>query len=199
MSRRVSLRIRYDPRSGLVLVSALALLVASLVAYPAWGQRMAAASGQEAFVIPPTTMRPYYLTKDPVSNAAQALTACAVGYHMASLWEILDPSRLTYNTALGAAQDDSGQGPPSFLGGLVRTGYGSDNGTTPGQANCNAWTSNNPSHYGTYVQLPRNWSVGSEDLNVWEVGITFCSTPVRVWCVGDHVIYLPLILRDYGS
>jgi hypothetical protein len=192
MSRRVNLRIRYDPRSGLVLVSALALLVASLVAYPAWGD-------PRALVVPSTTMRPYYLTKNPVSNAAQALTACAVGYHMASLWEILDPSRLTYNTALGAARDDSGQGPPSFLGGLVRTGYGSDNGTTPGQANCNAWTSNNPSHYGTYVQLPRSWSAGSGDTHVWEAGITFCSAPARVWCVADHLIYLPLILRDYGS
>jgi hypothetical protein len=192
VSRRVSLRIRYDPRSGLVLVPALALLVVSLVAYPAWGD-------PRALVVPSTTMRPYYLTKNPVSNASQALTACAVGYHMASLWEILDPSQLKYNTALGAGRDDSGQGPPSFLGGLVRTGYGSDDGTTPGQANCNVWTSNNPSHYGTYVQLPRSWSAGSGDTHVWEAGITFCSAPTRVWCVADHVIYLPLILRDYGS
>jgi hypothetical protein len=191
MSRRVSLRIHYDPRSGLVLVSALALLVVSLVAYPAWGD-------PRPLVVPSTTMRQYYLTKNPVSNATQALTACAVGYHMAAVWEILDPSRLKYNTALGAARDDSGQGPPSFLGGLVRTGYGSDDGTTPGQANCNAWTSNNPSHYGTYVQLPRSWSAGSGDTHVWEAGITFCSAPARVWCVADHVIYLPLILRDYG-
>ena len=36
--------------------------------------------------------RKFYLTKTE-HNGAQALSACAPGYHMASLWEIHDPTK----------------------------------------------------------------------------------------------------------
>lgn len=91
---------------------------------------------------------------------------CATGYHMASLWEMLDTTHRT----IGDQRDDSGYGPPAFLGGWVRTGYGSSAGTTAGMANCNAWTSNSSGDYGPYAQLPRSWTVGAQDIHVWEVG-----------------------------
>ena len=125
-----------QPHAGLVALLTLVLLVAALLAYLAWGQRETAASNLRAPLAASTGMRQYYLTEDPVSDATQALTACHSGYHMASLGEIVDPSNLKYNTTLGDTRDDSSQGPPAFLGGLVRTGYNSDNSTTAGQGNC---------------------------------------------------------------
>ena len=55
--------------------------------------------------------RQFCLTKTGF-NGSQALTACAAGYHMASLWEIFDTTVLRYNTALGLTKPDSGSGPP---------------------------------------------------------------------------------------
>ena len=43
--------------------------------------------------------REFYLTQLR-HLAGEATTACA-GFHMASMWEILDPSNLRYNTNLG--------------------------------------------------------------------------------------------------
>ena len=60
--------------------------------------------------------RKFYLTQTGFTGS-QALTACANGYHMASLWEILDPSNLRYNTTLGFTTQDSGFGPPSIARG----------------------------------------------------------------------------------
>ena len=56
--------------------------------------------------------RKFYLTKTEDYTGSQALSACASGYHMASLWEIFDTSNLRYDTALGASSTDSGSGPP---------------------------------------------------------------------------------------
>jgi hypothetical protein len=66
---------------------------------------------------PPTFGRPgnFYLTKT-THNGGQALTACAAGYHMASIWEIHDPSSLRYSTVYGFTEDDSGLGPPHGSG-----------------------------------------------------------------------------------
>ena len=36
-------------------------------------------------------------------DGSQALTACASGYHMASIYEIYDTSRLRYDTSLGVS------------------------------------------------------------------------------------------------
>jgi hypothetical protein len=80
------------------------------------------------------------LTKNS-ADGSQALTACAAGFHMASLWEIFDPSNLQYDGTLGRTNDDSGFGPPTadfFLnGGWVRTGFGSSATGAVGETNCN--------------------------------------------------------------
>jgi hypothetical protein len=53
--------------------------------------------------------RKFYVTKTTHSGA-QALSACAEGYHMASLREIFDTSNLRYDTELGGTTDDSEEG-----------------------------------------------------------------------------------------
>jgi hypothetical protein len=103
---------------------------------------------------------------------------------MASLWEILEPSSLRYDPVRGAQRGDSGQGPPS-TNGWVRTGYDAAAYDTAGQSNCNAWSSNSASDYGTWAGLPIDWTSG-QSIHVWKVGTLQCSIPIfRVWCVAD--------------
>src|SRR5262245_7913813 len=42
----------------------------------------------------------FYLSTDTF-DGAHALAACSQGFHMASLWEIFDPTNLKYDTTLG--------------------------------------------------------------------------------------------------
>jgi hypothetical protein len=168
---------------GLVVVLTLALLTAGFLGYLAWGREEVSASNLQAPLGSPAGMRQYYLTTS-TPNGAGASTACADGYHMASLWEILDTSNLKYNTTLGVARDDSGQGLPTDLAGWVRTGYDSSNISTPGMGNCNAWSSSDVSDYGTRAWLEEDWTLAQE-VHVWQVGNTTCNWPSLVWCVED--------------
>jgi hypothetical protein len=131
--------------------------------------------------------RAFYLTQtEHMGN--QVLTACAPGFHMASLWEIWDPSNLRYDTTLGFTGGDAGSGPPS-LGGWIRTG----NAAGPPiifdfQDNCVAWTSDgsvDPSHEGTRVTLTRVWDGTALRTHPWTATESLCSVPARVWCVED--------------
>jgi len=203
MGRMISIKIHYSHRPSLVSLLVLALLVLALLSYLAWGEGAAAASVPQASMAASVGMRQYYLTQNAYNGAA-ALSACQAGYHMASLWEIFDPSALKYNTDLGYTKADSGQGPPTSParsgGGWVRTGYDSDATNTPGQGNCNVWTSDSSGHWGTHVRLPLDWSL-EHDIYVWEVGITGCDFSEPVWCVADNFsndIYLPVILRNHS-
>jgi hypothetical protein len=107
-------------------------------------------------------IRGYYLTQGTY-DGNQALTACAAGYHMASLWEIHEPSNLRYDTALGLTGGDSGAGPPangaSDEWGWIRTGTAGAFGNPgfPGMANCGAWTDNATDNAGTVVGLSSAW------------------------------------------
>jgi hypothetical protein len=220
MSRKVSIRIHYHRRSGLVGLLAVTLLMASFLAFLAWNQREVAASGsQTSFnyaqdrpfdhardgpLAASVGLRGYYLTQSMYNGAnadgtdGNGAGVCADGYHFASLWEILAPSNLKYDTDLGVKRDDSGQGPPSYLGGWVRTGYAGGTSSIPGWGNCNAWTSNDSGHSGAYIYLPRDWTAGG-DIHVWEVSAPQCNLSGYVWCVADKVgtsVHLPLILRD---
>jgi len=137
----------------------------------------------------------YYLTPTTY-RGNNALTACERGYHMASLGEILDPSNLVYDTTVGYTLTDSGQGPPTSLAGWVRTGTASSGVNTPGQGNCLAWTSSSAANYGTLVNLPLDWTAGT-DIGPWDVTTGQCSSFHFVWCVRPPAhVYLPLILRN---
>lgn len=122
-----------------------------------------------------TEPRQFYLT---TSNTAGtfALSACADGYHFATLWEIIDPSNLVYNTQLGHTEADSGNGPPSGVSGMIRGG----------SSNCSNWTSDAPAGpFASTLALTDNWSVQDGKIqDIWEASSTGCSG-AQLWCVED--------------
>jgi hypothetical protein len=135
--------------------------------------------------------RKFYLTETK-HNGGQAKSACAEGYHMASIWEIHDPTNLRYNTELGFSTPDSGVGPPSgdifdddlaLPAGWVRTGGGFSTGTIPG-VNCFAWTDPAASG-GTLVYLERRWDVANAHtaISPWGSRVRPCNSNWHVWCV----------------
>jgi hypothetical protein len=132
---------------------------------------------------PPQRPRNFYLTKTE-HNGAQALSACAAGYHMASLWEIFDPSNLRYDTDLGFKSDDSGFGPPDNYG-WIRTGHSAATFTIPGVGNCNAWTSSDGGGSGSLAGLQPGWNHDGSITSPWTGDEVACSATVPVWCVQD--------------
>jgi len=172
-------------RSSIVILFVMASLAIVLVSYLAFGQREVGAASLQTSQAVSTSKRQFYLTKQTFWGS-EALTACATGYHMASLWEILDTSNLQYNTTLGFTRDDSGQGPVIGAGGWVRTGFSNDTSNTPGRGNCNGWTSSDSGDYGTVAYLPYlNWTTGG-DIGVWKTETDQCSASwYEVWCVED--------------
>ncbi|MGH9796338.1 MAG: hypothetical protein ACRD5G_16340 [Candidatus Acidiferrales bacterium] len=129
------------------------------------------------------TRRAFYLT--PLTyDGSQAVNACVAGYHMASMWEIMDPSNLRYETTLGATEADAGSGPPITLGAWIRTGRFAQTVSTGNLPNCNVWTSNSTTDYGTVVGLTDEWSgTAGRPLISWEKTNITCVTHGRVWCV----------------
>lgn len=128
------------------------------------------------------------------------LTACAAGYHMASLWEILDVSNLVYDYDHPAAkrQADSGFGPPSYWYGWVRTGYGSSDSGTTGTGNCHAWTSASSADHGVAIKLSNMWETAPGDILTWDATSFTCDYIGPVWCVVDiGAVYLPLVMRRH--
>lgn len=128
--------------------------------------------------------RAYYLSQLSVAGD-QALAACVSGFHMASLYEILDPSSLRYDTTFGVVTGDSGSGPPRNFG-WIRTGNVTQSSTTsiPGNANCNAWQTSSPDIYGSLVGLD-DWTNAAISIHPWRATSARCNSIVNVWCVED--------------
>jgi hypothetical protein len=140
-------------------------------------------------------IRGYYLTKSTITGS-KVLTACASGYHFASLWEILNTSDLHYNTALGRTNVNSGNGAPAISSrstfadaayGWIRTG-------APDDPNCINWTSSNAVDAGTAGSLqilgganPPQWIIDNSSSGQTAISCdgTAGGTPltVGVWCV----------------
>jgi len=186
MSGKITVRLTFD-RLGLQLL-ALTLVVLSLSGSVAWAQDdggSAGSGGPHAPLLQGGSGRRYYLTNGPYWDGDVADTACASGYHMASLWEILDVSNLVYNTDLGFTYgSDTGEGPPTGFAGWVRTGQSASGSIIPGTGNCQAWGSDDASDRGTYVVLPTDWTAGT-DIGPWSVGSMTCDSASFVWCVED--------------
>jgi hypothetical protein len=102
---------------------------------------------------------------------------------MASLWEIREPSALTYNTKLGFVTADSGSGPPANFSGWIRTGNISNTSTIAGSANCAVWSSNGSSDHGTNVFLSAFWTEAAVGISPWASENVQCSSTFHVWCV----------------
>jgi hypothetical protein len=142
--------------------------------------------------------RRYYLSQVAV-DGANALAACAPRFHMASLWEILDPSHLRYDTTRGRTRPDAGEGPPANDDdlGWIRTGENSGSvggGTDPentlaiGRVNCDAWTTNDPAAIGSAVILGHaRWTEihPTTYISPWVGAANSCATANPVWCVED--------------
>jgi len=135
--------------------------------------------------------RRFYLTQS-AHNGTQAVLACAVGFHFASMWELQDPSHLEYDVARGVTSPDAGLGPPTSLAeGWIRTGRASTSSNgRQGVDNCNAWSSS--SGQGTVAGLDTagNWlngwdTVPQSRVEPWDPDLQNCSDPKHVWCVED--------------
>jgi hypothetical protein len=133
----------------------------------------------------------YYLTSSLVSGT-YATFACWTGFHMASIFEILDGSNLQYSTGLPDALSDlvhldQGDGPPTLDFGWVRTGYDStaNPGTTqvPASVNCNNGTTRTDNDWGT-VARRYDKATDSQMYSEW-VGVSArqCNQSYHVWCV----------------
>jgi hypothetical protein len=204
---RVQFRVHYHRRVTLRALLTLGLLSVVLLVTLTVNRARAIASDAPSSPDATSGVRQYYLTRLLV-QVYEAPSACADGYHFASIWEIADPSALKYNTSLGLFGPDSGGGPPttiSFMGspftarGWVRTGFSYSVSDIPGQANCGNWVSNYSFYWGTTANLPSNWTGGGQDIGVWNVGVSTCDTNLWVWCVQDDSVwrvFLPLVLRN---
>jgi hypothetical protein len=128
----------------------------------------------------------FYLT-DANFTTDNALTACASGYHMSSLWEILDVSNLVYayNHPDAHVKADSGQGPPSGWYGWVRTGWNASTSATAGQGNCNNWTSTSSDDSKVAVRLTTAWETAPGDISTWDATSFTCNFTGPVWCIED--------------
>ncbi len=126
--------------------------------------------------------RRFYLTQNTV-NGAGPLSACDAGFHMASRWEIEDPSSLRYDTLRGFVYptSDQGVGPPAYAEGWVRTGFYVGTATGASFANCGFWT-NGSSGEGTLAQLLGG---APPPPNPWSLTSATCSSSRNVWCVED--------------
>jgi hypothetical protein len=199
MTSNTILRIRFDRAAHLPVLVILAVSAAVFWGYVAFRPDSVTASPSPLEVSSPVLIHNFYLTPS-IHNGASATSACASGYHMASIWEILDPSEMKYNPDLGFATDDSGYGPPTLASSAwVRTGFESNSSLIahPGQPNCNAWTSASGESDGTYVYLRQNWSTNPHWF-VWVTSTGRCTNTLRVWCVSDwpgNPIFLPLVKR----
>lgn len=139
-------------------------------------------------------LRRFYLTQATVKGAA-ALDACEPGFHMASFWEIREPSGLQYDAVLGYVSGDSGEGPPDNVSlsghtlGWIRTGNSSNNPghTLAGDANCLGWTSQSATEFGTRISLRSDWqpSMYSSVVHPWFALGVECDHLLPVWCVED--------------
>ena len=139
-----------------------------------------------AVFVPETLGWHFYVTYETYTTNT-ALAACSPGYHMASLWEILDVSHLTYdyNNPAAKTTDDSGFGPPDGWNGWVHTGYLSSGSTTTGQGNCLAWTSTDAANSGVSVELSNAWVTTPGSIGPWIATSFSCNYIGSVWCVGN--------------
>ena len=192
----IRLKLRCGSGSFPRLLAGLPLVLSLLFVSLTWAQFHGPTDSSAITPAVGSEMRQYYLTR-PAFMAHKVMTACAPGFHFASIWEIADPSNLIYNTELGLVAVDSGMGPPTAYkilnvvraAGWIRTGNTSSINEPPGQANCYGWLSDSTSSEGTTAFLPVDWTAGYQDLGMWEVGISTCRSERRVWCIQGNNLF----------
>jgi hypothetical protein len=133
-------------------------------------------SGRKRFFLTVTTQ---------AAGAAEG--ACGVGFHLASLWELREPSALEYDDARGLTTGDSGQGPPTTSYGWIRTGNDALGAfiDPPGEVNCLGGSSSSITNFGTAAALPVDWSAAPGPQSPWLVRTNTCNAAQRAWCAED--------------
>lgn len=198
---RVYLHSEAGPARRLPLVLAMLLVAGLLTGILGSGHPAMATGSVNNTATAAGVRRPSYYLTDLNYDADQALAACASGYHMASLWELLDVSTLiyAYDHPDAHTKDDSGQGPPAEWYGWVRTGWDSSASDIAGIGNCQAWTSTASSDYGSIARLDRNWTTSPTAAAPWDTRAFYCGGISPVWCMEtlDRIsqTFLPLVLR----
>lgn len=120
-----------------------------------------------------TGKRLYYLTIGTQSGAT-ADTACASGFHFASLWEIHDTTLVEYDTTRGLVPTATTQGPPFLTPGWIQ-GMGTS---------CNAWTSSSSAVTGSSAEIIQSSFLGGlEDVIPWDIDSQTCNQLLPSWCV----------------
>jgi len=129
----------------------------------------------------PPEGKSFYLTTTQ-HDGLNAPFACAAGYHMANIYEILDPTGLRYDMSFGATADDSGSGPPGSddFSGWVRGGRNVTANPSPHQFehSCQAYQSSDSELLGSQVFL-------SSVVAPWGYRERQCNLTFPVWCVSD--------------
>ena len=188
-AREITIDIQLSRRLAVALVVAFLAIAAAAWLLGDSSPARASDPGTPAAEISTTGMRRFYLTAMPIYDGDDLTSpfACEEGFHVASLWELLDLSNLAYYVGGNSAiNPDQGSGPPTARQGWVRTGYVNDTGTTPGQANCYSWTSASPDDNGTRAQIPALWNDPSDqDVHTWQVWVESCDQTTSVWCIED--------------
>jgi len=138
--------------------------------------------------------RRFYLSQTAAANGGAASASCSAGFHIASIWEIHDPSALFYDVAHGATSLGSGQGVPAQASGSLandNVGWaltGIDDTTTlpnAGLINCHAYTTGSASARGTILRINGDLSAASPQVPPWTANTAGCNEPWKVWCVED--------------
>lgn len=154
----------------------------------------------------------FYLT-NVAYMAPQAPTACAAGFHMASIPELYNTAGLQYYynfpqaIAIGSA-GDQGEGLPVGYLGYVRTGMNSTTTLTYAPAqyipDCNNWTSSGSSgnYYDLGIQIGFNYQLqwpnyttapaGQLTAVGWFYDIEACNVARWVWCIQNNSVLLSL-------
>jgi len=135
--------------------------------------------------------RLFYLSQNS-ADGASATYACHPGFHLASVWELLDPSNLVYDKTLGVTVANAGSGPPADNTGTPgpTDGWIRD-GLTSSSGNCSAWSSGSSNENGTLAAFYRNGVFGFPDVgngseaSAWGLRGAACNVPQNVWCVED--------------
>ncbi|MBV8202452.1 MAG: hypothetical protein JOZ15_17680 [Acidobacteria bacterium] len=167
----------------IVLVAALGVghvaLLGTLAA-PASAQRL---SGK---LLP----RRFYVSLAPGGlgvNGSGPITACAQGFHFASIDEIFNPTQLAYDSSQAFAYTaaDMGAGAPHGYLAWVRTGNGSSTLSVAGEGNCSVWASGSGADSGTVVALKEDWAQPPQALTPYVAQTTACNVTQGTWCVED--------------
>ncbi len=128
--------------------------------------------------------RLFYITPAQVP-ANQASSACAAGFHFASITELRTAGNLEYAEVLGYHFSEAGiSAGPASVAALARSG---EPGASSSQVACSDWTSTSNADKAPLLFAPfySTVSSGATLPHEWVASLAGCGDPFRVWCIAD--------------